>query len=211
MTAEPLPTITVIAIDSGTVKCGWAVATVNLLDKRWYPSRWGLVERESSVDPVTRCVSIAKEVVAKVSPVTGRTLVVIEKPGGSVYKGKQNSENVNIGRMSKLQQVFMLVGCLAMIGDSTPGLTYRVIEPSQWQLSKKKRGGLDTKTWSIWKANHLLFEVLKLNVVNRRILQDNNVCDAINIAAQSVINLLNGKWIAPVYTQVITNMVPTNG
>jgi hypothetical protein len=200
MTATPLPATTILSVDVGTVKCGWSIIEFTpaavISQSAWKLKDWGLITRSSDTEAAPRAVSIAMEVTKKVLPVTGPTVVVIEKPSGTVYGGGGNF-NRGVGRMSKLQQLFILAGAAAAICEMTPGMTYRFLEPSQWQASKKQRNGMDTKEWSCWKVDYLFKQIFK---VQQKIplLDDHNVCDGINIGVASVNNLLSGKWLPPV-------------
>lgn len=84
--------------------------------------------------------------------------VVMEEPPETVYGGgKGFGANYNIGRATKLFKTFAVAhAVLAATVASHPRIKVYTVLPVQWQPSKKARGGLSTKEWSLRYANLIL-------------------------------------------------------
>ena len=114
----------------------------------------------------------------------------VEQPPQTVYGGVRLTKNAIIARAQSVFKTFAVTyNVIGLLGKS-----YRcgVILPVQWEPSKKQRGGMAIKAWSLQNANSIIEKIGKPKVLATK--KDENEADAISIGSVVLDKLESGEW-----------------
>lgn len=115
-------------------------------------------------------------------------VAIIEKPPDTIYGANKMKPFMVVARA---QSIFKVYAVALAIYSAFRAEQCQMVLPSQWEPSKKERGGRDIKEWSLLNANLMLQrtgfqEKLKTKV-------DENIADAISLGERMIPYLLAGK------------------
>lgn len=194
-------TTTIVSVDPGLQTAGVATfiySPASCLAVRGITSFGAIVSDSVGLPLDERIRLIVADVQRRISQARAsgnKVMFVIEQPPLTIYKMKIESVNRLIGRATDIMKLFALVYGLVTYCQQT-GVYYQMIQPSQWQLSKKARGGLPTKEWSI-KAAMAHIKLAAPACLQDPHLEDHNVCDAINIGYKALDLVDSKEWPLP--------------
>jgi len=149
----------------------------------------GIIEPLTSSDDIfLRVRSIAQQVQYIANNISIDRLYV-EQPPQTVYGGMRLSKNMLIARAQSVFKTFAVAyGILGILDSCHLG----VVLPIQWEPSKKQRGGMEIKAWSLQNANR----ILQATGYSKKLAtkKDINEADAINIGNVVLDKLESGEW-----------------
>lgn len=170
-----------LSIDPGLVCTGWAVFALD----RDGPSLTACNKIKSSdfqdsdedlivrLKPIIDCM---RGVCNQYKP----AVVLLEQPPQTIYNSKMLKKEMLIAKAQSVFKVFAVLG--ALIADLRQAASVQhvtTILPSQWEYSKKRRGGLPVKEWSLKYANQILAHNNPEILLHTK--EDQNVADAISL------------------------------
>lgn len=182
---------TVISIDPGINTTGVAVFrddgdSVNLLEAIAIKSPPSLSLASDKVQHITdACLASANHHQCDI--------LVMEIPPSTIYGYSKLNKSKLIARAQSIFKTFWVMGAIAQELQHARFITKRLyVLPVQWEPSKKSRGGMAIKEWSLMNANQLLREQGMLRILGTK--ADENVADAINIGWKVIHDLRSGSF-----------------
>lgn len=115
----------------------------------------------------------------------------VEQPPFTLYNQKSLSNDRLIARAQSVFKTvavcFSLLTMIRYLRLNRKCIPYPLF-PTQWQLSKKQRGGLDTKEWSLKIANVILTNDMARPPNVLHTAQDENIADAVVMGNLAFLN-----------------------
>lgn len=108
----------------------------------------------------------------------------IEQPQQTVYGGNRQTRVQAVARAQSVFKTFAVAYCMfGRLIPVEPKITQSLVLPSDWQYTKKQRGGLDTKEWSLLMANGIIGKYADAGVTDAcgRCVTLDDVSDAITM------------------------------
>lgn len=180
-----LTTRTLMFIDPGINCTGYCFIDTSIKKDKLNIKILGFGSIEPIYDNVNgRSYEIAESIVAKISRYQV-DYVISEYPPDTIYGYGRMSKS---GIVARAQSIFKLFGvCHAIhtiIASNLRTVGFFTVLPNQWQDSKKKRGGLGTKEWSLKMANVILskhYKHYRRDQVELETKKHENIADAVTM------------------------------
>lgn len=170
-----------LSIDPGLVCTGWAI--FDLENKGPMLRTCGRVRSSDFTESDENLIVRLNPIVDSMRGVVNQykpAVVLIEQPPQTIYKSQMLKKEMLIAKAQSVFKVFAVLGALvADLRQASSIQHVTAILPVQWEYSKKKRGGMDVKEWSMQYANNVIADCnLSLALKTK---EDQNVADAISL------------------------------
>ena len=181
-------------IDSGSRVGGFCITDVWIKDRKLHKRiiHFGKIKLDATSSLQDRVIDfsiIAGGIFLEYNP----DMIYIEHPPDTIYGFQRLSK---AGIVARAQSVFKVIavchGVASHLRTMNTGRNSEIefIFPSQWQPSKKQRGGLDSKEWSLATANKLLSKHYHKPFKELKTKEEENVADAIAMSVYAVKKML---------------------
>lgn len=173
-----------LSIDPGLVCTGWAAYKLATIGPQLMSC--GKVKSEDFQDNDEDLIVRLRPIIdcmRGVSSIYRPAVVLIEQPPQTIYGARMLKKDMIVARAQSVFKVFAVLGALiADLRQVSCVQHVATILPSQWEYSKKKRGGMDVKQWSLSYANSVIAgRDSALGLPHLHTKEDQNVADAISL------------------------------